>query len=340
MLHRTVCFGELLLRLGAPGRERFLQSPELCVHVGGAEANVALALAQWGHDVAFVSAVPDNALADAALAVLRGRRVDVTRVQQRPGRMALYFLEIGAGARASKVVYDRAGSSFSRTGDEHYDWRALLAGAHRLHLSGITPALSLDAAKAAIAAASAARELGMDVVFDGNFRPSLWAVRDTDPQPVLRELFALATTAFAGARDIDLVLGTQASTTADPYTDFERAASRAFDAFPSLQRLVCTTRTVHTADRYSLGALHARRDGAIVRADDLALDGIVDRIGGGDAFAAGVLHGIDSGWTDARAVAFGLAASVLKHTVPGDFLIATEADVMAVVEGEPADVRR
>jgi len=339
---RVLCFGELLLRLGAPGREVLLQSRHLDVHVGGAEANVAVSLAHFGHETAVAGTVAANALGDGALGELRRHGVDVSRVARAAGRMGLYFFAAGAGLRPSDVVYDRADSAFARAAPDSYDWQSLLAGIDCLHVSGVTPAVGPNAADAALAAVRAARATGSTVSFDGNFRPKLWATWNDAPAPLLRDLLAEADIAFIDHRDIDLVLGTDASETAG-HGSAERtlqAAARAFAAFPHLQRIACTQRTVHSVDRHALGALLVRRDGSAQRIDALPVDGIVDRIGGGDAFAAGVLHGVLSGLDDARALAFGLAAARLKHSVPGDFNLVGAADVDALIDSGRLDVRR
>ena len=168
---RVVCFGELLLRLGAPGNQLLLQSPTLDVHAGGAEANVGVSLAHFGHDVAMISVVADNPLGAAVAGELRRHGVDTSRVRRSDGRMGLYFLTTGAGHRPSEVVYDRADSAFASARADSYDWPALLQGAQWLHLSGVSPALGMEAAQATLAAARAANERGIKVSFDGNFRP-------------------------------------------------------------------------------------------------------------------------------------------------------------------------
>lgn len=342
MSHRFLCFGELLLRLAAPGRELLLQSPRLQVHVGGAEANVAVSLARFGHAVAMAGTVADNALGAAAVAELRRHGVDTGAVRAAPGRMGLYFLAAGAGLRPSEVLYDRAGSAFALAAPETYDWPALLAGASWLHVSGVTPALGAATAQAAGDAVAAARAAGVPVSFDGNFRPKLWAAWDADPATILRPLLGAASIAFADHRDIDVVLGPPASgdAAASHAQRFAAAAARAFEAFPRLQRIACTVRAQDSVDHHSLGALMATRNGALVRVDDRSLPGIVDRIGGGDAFAAGVLHGLASGWDDEASLRFGHAAACLKHSVPGDFNLVGSDEVMSLVEGGRLDVRR
>lgn len=343
MRPRIACFGELLIRLAAPGRELLLQSPALQVHVGGAEANVGVSLARFGHEVAMLGTVADNALGHAALGELRRHGVDTRGVRLAAGRMGLYFLTTGAGLRPSEVLYDRAASAFALAPASGYDWPALLDGAGWLHLSGITPALGLATAEAAAEAVRAAVALGLRVSFDGNFRPALWAAWDGDPARLLRPLLEAADIAFADHRDVDVVLGPDEDEDTEglPHARrFARAASRAFEAFPRLQRIACTTRAQSSVEHHALGALMATRDGALHQVEPRELAGIVDRIGGGDAFAAGVLHGLASGWDDLESLRFGLAAGCLKHSVPGDFNLCGEDEVMALVRGGRLDVKR
>ena len=342
MSSRIACFGELLLRLGAPGRELLLQSPRLEAWIGGAEANVGVSLARFGHEVAMLGTVADNALGRAALGELRRHGVDTGGVRLAPGRMGLYFLATGAGHRPSEVLYDRAGSAFATADAGAYDWPRLLHGAAWLHLSGITPALGPASARAAAQAVRAAVDHGVRVSFDGNFRPMLWAAWDGDPATMLRPLLEGAEIAFADQRDVDVVLGPDPGAGDDEPREhrFARAARRAFDAFPRLRRIACTTRRQASVEHHALGALMATRDGELHRVEERPVPGIVDRIGGGDAFAAGVLHGLLSGWDDADSLRFGHAAGCLKHAVPGEFNLCGEDEVLAVVRGERLDVKR
>ena len=202
-----VFFGELLIRLSAPGNELLMQSPSLNLHVGGAEANVAIGLANLGHDCRMISVVPDNALGRGALSAVRGQGVDCSGVAKAKGRMGLYFLAVGAGLRASEIVYDRAGSSFAQAMAGNFDWDSHLAGAGMLHLSGITPALGPASSEAALAAARAAKRLGIPISFDGNYRAMLWESWDSDPRAVLSELIGMSDILFGNHRDLSLVLG-------------------------------------------------------------------------------------------------------------------------------------
>ncbi|HET7844761.1 MAG TPA: sugar kinase [Xanthomonadales bacterium] len=335
---RIACFGELLLRLGAPGRERLLQTPGFDVHVGGAEANVAVSLARFGHDARMLTTVPANALGDAALAELRRQGVDTSHARRGAGRMGLYFLESGAGARASTVLYDRAGSAFALAPPESYDWARLLAGVDALHLSGVTPALGSAGAAVAIAAARAARELGLGVSFDGNYRQTLWQAWDGDPRAILPRIAASANTLFADPRDVALLTGHVARET-DPVAAIAEAAHAAFAAFPAVERVATTVRTARDVDHHELGAVLVTRTRTTV-APARATGTIVDRIGGGDAFAAGLLHGVHAGMGDERALAYALAAACLKHSVPGDANLCSVEDVLALLEEPTRDVRR
>jgi 2-dehydro-3-deoxygluconokinase len=331
---RIVCFGEILLRLSTSAGEVPLQSPDFHVCIGGAEANVAVSLARFGHDVSMVSALPDNALGHAARDGVRMHGVDTRGIHFNAGRMGLYFLTPGAVLRPSEIIYDRAASVFAQTDPARYGWPALLAGAAWLHVSGVTPAVGEHAAQAALAAMRTARSLGMQIAFDGNYRASLWEMQGSDGADVLREMLSHADLAFADQRDIALVLKRP------ELAQGERAEAMraAFAAFPQLKRIAATIRTQHSVDRHDLSATLFTRDG-VVAARTWQLQEIVDRIGTGDAFAAGILHGLYSGWNDAEALEFGLAAAALKHSIAGDFNIVSEEQVQAACKGK-LDVRR
>ncbi len=331
-----LCFGELLLRLTAPGRELLMQSGRFDVNVGGAEANVAVGLANLGHATACASAVPDSPLGRGAVAAMRAQGVDCSRVLTRDGRMGLYFLSVGAGLRASDIVYDRAGSSFATTPASAWDWDRLLDGCTRLHLSGITPALGAETANAAIAAAQAARAKGLTVSFDGNYRARLWEAWDSDPRGVLNKLVGLADLLFGNHRDVSLLLGTPFS--GDGEDRRREAAQAAFAAFPNLKHIASTARHVDDADHHRLSARIDTPTHA-VQTGEVAISGIVDRIGGGDAFASGVLHALMSGRDEATAASWGLAVAALKHSLPGDASLFRQADIDAFLEGG-LDVRR
>ncbi len=327
---RIVCFGEILIRLSAPGRELLLQTPTLNTHIGGAEANVAVSLARFGHDARVVSAVPANALGDAALGELRRWNVDTRLVRTAPGRMGLYFLAPGAGLRPSDIIYDRAGSAFASA--PSFDWREALDGADWLHVSGITPALNAATAESALNAMRTARAAGVKVSYDANFRAKLWEARGGDPRETLHAMFAEADLVFAEARDIALLTG-------EVVSGNEAAAKIAFARYPNLQRIAATERKIISADHHELGAVSFTR-AAATRSAPRALTGIVDRIGGGDAFAAGLLHSFVTNAGEQAALDFAVAAAALKHYIVGDFNLSTVADVNFLLSNSGSDVRR
>lgn len=330
-----VAFGELLLRMSSPGRELLLQTPRLDVCVGGAEANVAVGLACLGHATRMASIVPDNALGRAAVGELRRHGVDTSMVATAPGRMGLYFLAPGAGLRASEILYDRTGSAFA-IHPGAIDWDVALDGATWLHLSGITPALGLVAAQAALAAANAAKTRGVGVSFDGNYRATLWESWESDPRTTLGALIALTDVLFGNHRDVALLLGRTFAGEGE-----ERrleSASAAFAAFPNLNVIASTARHVDAADSHRLSARVETRE-RIAQTDEILVSGIVDRIGTGDAFATGVLHELISGGSVDAAARSGLALACLKHSLPGDASLFTQADLAAFHDGG-LDVRR
>jgi len=332
----VACFGELLLRLTAPERELLLQRMQLDVHVGGAEANVAVGLASLGHATKVVSTVPGNALGTAAIGYLRRHGVDASAVSTSPGRMGLYFLAPGAGLRASEIVYDREGSSFANARAGDFDWDRLLEGVDLLHLSGITPALGPQSAEAAIAAAEAAARLGVPISFDGNYRAQLWERWDSRPRDILTKLVNKAEILFGNHRDVGLLLGERFS--GDGADRRRHAAEAAFRAFPNLKLIASTARHVDDADRHRISARIDTPDNA-AQTEEVVVAGIIDRIGAGDAFATGVLHGLRTGrdldWT----VRSGLAVTALKHSLPGDASLFGPRDIDAFMSGE-LDVRR
>jgi 2-dehydro-3-deoxygluconokinase len=338
MNKNVVCFGEVLLRLSAPGKELILQSPRFDAHVGGAEANVAVSLTKLGHRAAVVSALPDSTLGRACADELRRHGVGTEAIAFRPGRMGVYFLTHGAGHRPAEVLYDRSQSAFATAPRETYRWNDVLAGAAWLHVSGITPAVSASAAAAALDAMTSARTAGVGVSFDCNFRARLWAERAAEAPALLRTLCEHADIIFGDDRDIAFMLGGKAIEGSSE-TRKQRAAQAAFASFRHLRLMAFTERTRHSVDVQQItGMLHGPTEAWSSRA--YPLYGIVDRIGAGDAFAAGVLHGLIAGFDPQKCVDFGTAAACLKHSIPGDFNLVGAADVEALLCEQQMDVRR
>jgi 2-dehydro-3-deoxygluconokinase len=339
MTGRVLCFGELLLRLSAPDHELLLQSARLDARFGGAELNVAVSLAHFGDAARLLSAVPDNALGVAALGEVRRHGVETQFVRAAPGgRLGLYFLTPGAVRRPSEVLYDRAGSVFAETAPDQFDFEAALEGCAWLHVSGVTPAVGPKASASALALIAAAKARGVKVAFDGNYRAKMWAAWQGDGPAILRQILQSADLLFGDERDVALVLGMTFE--GDLMARRQAAAKAAFDAFPHLERVCATVRVEHGVDDHELSATLHTRQGEVRQAQPTRLSGIVDRIGTGDAFAAGVLHGCLHQWSDTQTLAFGLAAAAFKHSIPGDFSLADEATILAAMSDNALSVRR
>lgn len=330
------CFGEILLRLSPPDLQMLVQADTLGMVVGGAEANVASALASLGHAVRFTGVVADNPLGHRALASLRGCGVDVGHVARAGGRMGLYFLEAGSGPRPSAITYDRSGSAFAEAAPDMIDFAGALAGARLLHGGGITPALGPKGVALARAAQAAARAAGVPICFDGNYRAQLWAAWDSNPAAILRELVADATILIGNHRDISLLLGRDFSGEGEARR--REAAEAAFDAFPRLELIASTARHLVTSDHHRISARVDSRAGSH-QTEEIDVTGIVDRIGTGDAFAAGVLDGWLEGGDLAVMAARGLALAALKHTIAGDMCPVSRAMLDGFSAGV-GDVRR
>jgi 2-dehydro-3-deoxygluconokinase len=333
---RFIAFGEIMLRMSPPGRELLLQTPRLDVWVAGAEANVVTQLARLGHDTAIVSAVPANGLGDAAVTALRGHGVDTRSIRRLPGRMGFYFATTGAGFRPTDVLYDRAHSAFADAPADTWDWDTLLAGADRFHLSGITPALGPNGTAAAIAAVEAASRLGVPISFDGNYRARLWEAWDSNPRATLTTLISHADVLFGNHRDVSLLLGETFG--GDGPNRRREAAEAAFAHFPRLQVIASTARHADDADRNRVSARIDTRERGL-QTEEAVITGIVDRIGAGDAFASGILHGLRRGLDLETVARTGLALSALKHSLPGDASLFAQGDIDGFFEGG-FDVRR
>lgn len=341
----VVALGELLLRLKSPGHERLLQTPVLEATFGGAEANVVMSLAGFGVPTRMATVLPDGPLGDAAVAELRRAGVDASHVRRAGDRVGVYYLEAGAGPRPSRVVYDRADSAFAAAGADAFDWGRLFDGARWFHVSGITPAVSESAAALCLAAVRAADERGLTVSCDYNHRAKLWRWGRRPPE-VMRDVMRHVHVGIAGREDCQQVLGLASPDVPADLDDgapnpehYRLLAERALAEFPSLRLQVITLRTSHSASRNDWQACLAERaaDGArFVTSRRYELTDMVDRVGAGDAFSAGLLHGLSAFDDAARALEFATAASALKHSIPGDVNRVSVAEVEALLQGESA----
>ncbi|MCR5358471.1 MAG: sugar kinase [Thermoguttaceae bacterium] len=333
---RIVTFGETMLRLKSPGAERFFQSPSLEATFGGSESNVAVSLSLFGEDASFVTVFPDNPLADAAVASLRGFGVDTSGIVRVPGRMGLYFVESGACQRAGRIVYDRADSALALAPPDAIDWPTVLDGAYLLHLTGITPSISARAADAAILAAATAKEMGVRVSLDFNLRMNLWKYGKL-PIEVIPILLMYADICIANEEQIAIALGLELeggaqSTGAPDPNRFARLTEKVAEIYPNIRVFATTLRETVSADRNRLSAaLRTRESFCVSRTYEIS--DIVDRIGAGDAFDAGLIYGLTHFAEPSEALEFAAAAAVLKHSVPGDLNLATLDEVAALAFG-------
>ncbi len=331
----VVTLGELMLRLRPPARERLLQSPVLEATFGGGEANVAVSLAQLGLRARFVTALPAGPLGDAAIGELRRHGVETGAIVRRPGRVGIYFLEPGAAHRPSNVIYDRDGAAMALAEPEEFDWAAIFAGAAWFHVSGITPALSATAGRVTAAALEAAKAQGLTTSLDLNYRAKLWRYGKTAPE-VMRGLMPHVDVAMANEEDCQKSLGIEAvADVSGGHLDraaYEALTARVLAEFPGLTLVAVTLRESHGADVNGWSACLRDRDGFHVGRHFDVLD-IVDRVGTGDAFAAGLIHELVRGIPAADALEFGIAAGCLKHSIPGDFNRVSAAEVGQLVAG-------
>jgi len=336
MAKRLVTFGEIMLRLAPPGLERFLQSPQFVATFGGGEANVAVALAQFGLPASYVTALPSaNPIADAAIAELRRFGVDTSHIVRTKGRLGVYYLEGGANQRPSKVVYDRANSAIALAKPGDIDWNAVFEGAGWFHITGITPAISASAAELSAESMLKAREKGLTVSCDLNYRKNLWKWGKPAVE-VMRDLARHVDIAIANEEDVQMALGIQAEVDVHSgkldRAQYEKLTAKVLAEYPNMKAIAITLRESHNASHNGWSAcLSNRSEFLLSRQYDITH--IVDRVGGGDSFAGGLIYGLTSLATHQDALEFAVAASCLKHSVPGDFNRFTVDEVNALLKG-------
>ena len=337
---RIVTFGEIMLRLKSPGFERLFQEPNLEATFGGGEANVAISLAYYGMDVCFVTVLPDNLIGDACMRLLKGTGVDTSQIVRMDGRMGAYYLEAGANQRPSQVVYDRAGSAIAMAQAKTIDWEKALAGTDWFHITGITPAISANAAEMTLEALQVARAKGVTVSCDFNFRKKLWKYGKSAPE-VMREVVKYVDVGIANEEDCQKSLGitmpeisNQAVTSGDIQVEaYKRLAEKVMGEFPNLQKIAITLRESHSASYNGWSAcLHNGED--FYHSRKYEIYSIVDRVGGGDSFGAGLIYGLTNQMSDDEALEFAVAASCLKHSIPGDFNRVSVAEVQRLAGGD------
>jgi 2-dehydro-3-deoxygluconokinase len=333
---KIVTFGEIMLRLSPPDHEVILQSPVFEATFGGAEANVAVSLANLGEDVSYVTAVPANPLGDAMVREVRKFGVCTRHVKRSGERLGIYFTEKGACMRPSKVVYDRAHSSIAEVKPGDFDWDAILNGAEWFHITGITPAIAKGTAEVAIEAVKKCKEKGITVSCDLNFRKKLWKWGKSAPE-VMGEIVRYADLAVGNEEDCQHSLGIQADIDVTKgeldVEQYKKLTDKVLKTFPDLKRIAITLRESHSADDNDWSAILADRENFYV-SRKYPIKDIVDRVGGGDAFAAGLIYGLRNLSSPKEALEFAVAFSALKHTIPGDFNYASKEDAFTLMKGD------
>lgn len=330
-----ITFGEIMLRLKAPGSERLFQTPLLEATFGGGEANVAVSLANYGLSCAFVTVLPENSVGRACVAELRRFGVDTKHVRLHGDRIGIYFLEAGANQRPSTVLYDRAGSAIMQARPGDFDWASIFATARWFHITGITPALSAGAAELALEAVQGARKAGVTVSCDLNYRAKLWKYGKNAPD-VMRTLLTFVDVAIANEEDCQKSLGIAVDVDVHAGaldTDTYRVlSSRVLAEFPNLRAIAITLRESKGADSNGWSAC-MNTGGEFLVSRRYEITDIVDRVGTGDAFAAGLIFGLLTRGSDQQALEFATAASCLKHSIAGDFNRVSEAEVISLIGG-------
>ncbi|MEA4993253.1 MAG: sugar kinase [Oscillibacter sp.] len=333
---KFLTFGEIMLRLKAPGQERFFQSPALEATFGGGEANVAVSLANFGMDAAFLTVLPEGPIGDACTAELRRFGVDTGRIQRGPGRMGIYFLESGANQLPSKVVYDRAASSVALAKPGDIDWDRAFDGVDWFHITGITPAISESAMELSLESVKAARARGITISCDLNYRKNLWKYGKRAAE-VMRELANYVDVAVANEEDVqkslEITTDVVVESGALDRDKYRALGDKVLAAYPNMKMIAITLRESHSADWNDWAA--CLNDGKnFYVSKKYEIRSIVDRVGGGDSFAGGLLYGLNHYEDRQQALEFAVAASCLKHSILGDFNRAGVSDVEKLMGGD------
>jgi 2-dehydro-3-deoxygluconokinase len=325
-----------MLRLKTPGNERFFQSPAFEATFGGGEANVAVALSNYGLDAGFVTALPDNDLGDAAIRELRGFGVDTRHISRSKHRLGIYFLETGANQRPSKVVYDRSHSAIAEAKPGDFDWSKIFKGAKWLHITGITPALSESAAALSFEAVKAAKAQKLTVSCDFNYRGKLWKYGKSAPE-VMTELVNYVDVGIANEEDCQKSLGVSVDVDVESgeldTAKYELLSQKMLDVYPDMSVIAITLRESKSADHNGWSACLRDRKGFHLSRHYEITD-IVDRVGGGDSFASALIYGLDAYENRQESLEFAVAASCLKHSIQGDFNRVTVVEVLNLMGGD------
>ena len=333
---KVVTFGEIMLRLKSPAYERLFQSPSLEATFGGGEANVSVSLANYGMETAFVTVPPTNDVGNACIRELRGFGVDTTKIVRKDGRMGIYYLETGAVQRPSKVIYDRAGSAIAEAKPGDIDRDKAVEGATWFHLTGITPAISQGAADLSLEAVKAAKAKGIHVSCDLNYRKNLWKYGKKASE-VMRELAKYVDVAIANEEDVQKSLEITVDVNVESgeldREKYRALGNKVLEAYPNMKCIAITLRESHSADWNGWAAcLNDGKDFYVSKKYEIR--DIIDRVGGGDSFAGGLIYGLNHYEDKQSALEFAVAASCLKHSVIGDFNRVGASDVEKLMGGD------
>ncbi len=331
---KVVTFGEIMMRLQTPGYKRFIQAQSLEVEYGGGEANVAVSVANYGMQACFVTKLPENPIGDACLAQLRKMNVCTKHIARGGERLGIYFAEKGASQRASNVVYDRAHSSIATASPEDFDWEAIFEGADWFHFTGITPAISDEAAAISLMACKKAKEMGVKISCDLNFRKKLWTSEKAGR--VMGELCQYVDVLIANEEDAEKVFGIKAAATditSGELSDegYKDVCRQLVDRF-GFEKVAITLRESISASVNNWAAL--LYDGGEFYKSKKYTMNIVDRVGGGDSFGGGLIYAILSDYSSQDVIEFAVAASCLKHSIEGDMNLVSLAEVKNLMKGD------
>ncbi len=336
MTKKVVTFGEIMLRLSTPHHQRFLQASSFDASFGGGEANVAVSCSILGLDAAYVTALPDNDIAKKCARELKSLNVDVSHIQWKENsRLGVFFLESGANQRPSKVIYDRKNSAIAEAKSGDFDWAKIFKGVDWFHFTGITPAISKSCAELALEAAKAAQKAGVTVSCDLNYRAKLWDWGKSAVE-VMREIAKHIDVCIANEEDCQQALGIENE--ADVHSgeldiaQYETLSAKVMEEYPNMKAIAITLRRSHSASHNGWGACFRDKDGFIV-SQQYEITHIVDRVGGGDSFAGGLIYGLLSYKDKEEALNFAVASSCLKHSISGDFNLTCVEEARALMEG-------
>jgi len=335
-MSNIVTFGEIMLRLKSPGNERLLQNSMLEATFGGGEANVAVGLARYGLDASFVSVIPKNQIGNACIEELRKHGVETTKIVRNGTRLGIYFLEAGANQRPSRVIYDRDHSSISESKPGDLNWNEIFQSASWFHITGITPAISASAAELSLESVKKAKEMGLTVSCDLNYRNKLWKYGKDAPE-VMSNLVKYVDIVIANEEDCQKSLGIGLDVDVaggDLDSDkYKNLTNKVMEKYPNIKKIAITMRESHSANNNGWSAvLNTGKDFFVSKKYEIK--NIIDRVGGGDSFASGLIYGLNSYSDNAEALNFAVAASCLKHSIMGDFPLLTVDEVLSLSGGD------